>query len=100
TNNPLWIDRTQGIGVIEPETAIALGLSGASLRGSGVNWDIRKAEPYMGYEHYDFSVPLGEHGDVYDRFLCRIHELYESVSILRQAIKRLPKGHFRSQNRK
>lgn len=100
TNNPLWIDRTQGIGVVEPETAIALGLSGPSLRGSGVNWDIRKAEPYSGYQHYEFSVPLGEHGDVYDRFLCRIQELRESVSILRQAIKRLPKGAFRSENRK
>ncbi len=100
THNPLWIDRTQGIGVIEPEEAIAWGLSGPSLRGSGVNWDIRKAEPYMGYQNYTFEVPLGEHGDVYDRFYCRILEMRESVKIIRQAAKKLPKGPFRSENRK
>ena len=101
TNNPLWIDRTQGIGIIEPEVALAWGVSGPSLRGSGVNWDLRKAMPYSGYEQYEFNVPVGEHGDVYDRFLIRIHELRESVKILRQAAKRLPaKGPFRSDNRK
>jgi NADH-quinone oxidoreductase subunit D len=100
TNNPLWIDRTQGIGVIEPDVALAYGLTGASLRGSGVNWDIRKAMPYSGYETYDFDVPLGEHGDVYDRYLVRVRELRESVRILKQAIKKLPGGAFRSENRK
>jgi NADH-quinone oxidoreductase subunit D len=100
TNNPIWKDRTEGIGVVEPEEALALGMSGPSLRGSGVNWDIRKAMPYTGYENYEFNVPLGEHGDVYDRFYVRILEMRESVKIIRQAIKRLPKGPFRSQNRK
>jgi NADH-quinone oxidoreductase subunit D len=102
TDNPLWIDRTQGIGVIEPDVALAYGVSGPSLRGSGVNWDIRKAQPYLGYEQYDFDVPLGEHGDVYDRFLVRIHEMRESVKIIRQAIAKLPKakGSFRSEDRK
>ncbi len=101
TNNPLWIDRTQGIGIIEPETALAWGVSGPSLRGSGINWDLRKAMPYSGYEQYDFDVPVGEHGDVYDRFLVRIREMRESVKILRQAAARLPaKGPFRSNNRK
>jgi NADH-quinone oxidoreductase subunit D len=101
TNNPLWIDRTQGIGVIEPETAMAWGVSGPSLRGSGVNWDIRKAMPYSGYETYEFNVPLGQHGDVYDRFYCRVLEMRESTKIIQQALKRLPrKGPFRSQNRK
>lgn len=100
TNNPIWRDRTEGIGVVEPEEALALGMSGPSLRGSGVNWDIRKAMPYTGYENYEFNVPLGEHGDVYDRFYIRILEMRESVKIIRQAIKRLPKGPFRSQNRK
>lgn len=101
-NNPLWIDRTQGIGVITPEDAIAYGCSGPTLRGSGVNWDIRKAMPYMGYETYQFDVPLGEHGDVYDRFYIRMQELKESVRIIRQAVERLEKtkGPFRSQNRK
>ncbi|MDX2138921.1 MAG: NADH dehydrogenase (quinone) subunit D [Chloroflexota bacterium] len=102
TNNPLWIDRTQGIGIVEPEDALALGMSGPCLRGSGVNWDIRKAQPYMGYEQYDFDVPLGEHGDVYDRFYIRILEMRQSVRIIEQAIKRLggAKGSFRSENRK
>ncbi len=101
-NNPLWIDRTQGIGVITPEDAIAYGCTGPTLRGSGVNWDIRKAMPYMGYETYQFDVPLGEHGDVYDRFYIRMQEFKESVRIIRQAVERLEKtkGPFRSQNRK
>lgn len=100
TKNPLWIDRTQGIGVIEPDVALAYGLSGPTLRASGVNWDIRKAMPYSGYENYTFNVPLGEHGDVYDRYLVRVKELYESINIIKQAMKNLPGGPFRSQNRK
>jgi NADH-quinone oxidoreductase subunit D len=100
TNNPIWIDRTQGIGVVEPEEAMAMGMSGPSLRGSGVNWDIRKAMPYSGYDQYEFNVPLGDHGDVYDRFIIRVHELRESLKIIRQAIDRLPNGPFRSTNRK
>ncbi|MCB9455218.1 MAG: NADH dehydrogenase (quinone) subunit D [Anaerolineaceae bacterium] len=102
TNNPIWIDRTQGIGTIEPEQALAWGVSGPGLRGSGVNWDIRKAIPYSGYEQYDFEVPLGEHGDVFDRYLVRIQEMRESHKIIRQAIKKLEtaKGGFRSDDRK
>ena len=100
-NNPIWIDRTQGVGVIEPDRALAWGFTGPSLRGSGVNWDIRKAEPYSGYDTFEFNVPLGEHGDVYDRFLCRILELRESVKILEQGLARLSdSGPFRSDNRK
>jgi len=100
-NNPIWIDRTHGIGVLEPDVALALGISGPALRASGVNWDIRKASPYSGYETYDFNVPLGEHGDVYDRYRVRIQELHECVKILNQALERLPKeGPFRSDNRK
>ncbi len=98
--NPIWVDRTQGIGVLEPEEAIALGVSGPSLRGSGVNWDIRKAQPYSGYEQYEFNVPLGDHGDVYDRYFVRVQELRESLKIIRQAVKNLPGGAFRSNNRK
>ncbi len=101
TKNPIWMDRTQGVGVIEPEKAMAWGVSGPSLRGSGVAWDLRKAMPYSGYDQYEFNVPVGEHGDVYDRFMVRIREMRESVKIIQQAIKRLPaKGAFRSQNRK
>lgn len=100
THNPLWIDRTQGIGVLEPEEALAYGVSGSSLRASGVNWDIRKATPYSGYEKYEFDVPLGEHGDVYDRFYVRIQEFRESLRIIQQAMKSIPGGPFRSENRK
>lgn len=100
--NPIWVDRTQGVGILEPDVALAHGVTGPSLRGSGVNWDIRKAMPYTGYETYDFSVPLGEHGDVYDRYMVRIKEFRESLKILTQAVTRLEKtkGHFRSTNRK
>jgi NADH-quinone oxidoreductase subunit D len=101
TKNPLWIDRTQGIGVIEPEQALAWGISGPSLRGSGVNWDLRKTMPYSSYDQFEFNVPVGEHGDVYDRYLVRILEMRESVKIIQQALKKLPaKGPFRSENRK
>jgi len=101
TNNPIWLDRTQGVGVIDPDVALSWGMTGAVLRGSGVNWDVRKAIPYSGYETYDFEVPLGEHGDVYDRFYVRVQELRQSVKILKQAMKKLPKkGPFRSENRK
>jgi NADH-quinone oxidoreductase subunit D len=99
--NPIWLDRTQGVGVLEPDVALALGVSGSSLRASGVNWDIRKAMPYSGYEKYDFDVPLGEHGDVYDRYRVRIGEFWESLKIIKQALKNLPKkGAFRTENRK
>lgn len=100
TKNPIWLDRTQGVGIVEPDVALSLGMSGPSLRGSGVNWDIRKATPYSGYEKYDFYVPLGEHGDIYDRYMCRIREFTESMKIIRQALDSLPEGPFRSENRK
>lgn len=99
--NPIWLDRTQGVGVIEPEQALAWGMTGPSLRGSGVNWDLRKSMPYSGYDQFTFQVPLGEHGDVYDRFMCRILELWETMRILQQALERLEdSGPFRSDNRK
>ena len=100
TSNPIWLDRTQGVGIIEPDVALAWGLTGGCLRASGVNWDIRKAMPYSGYEEYEFDVPLGEHGDVYDRYLVRIQEIRQSIRILHQAIEKLPDGPFRSENRK
>ena len=90
-NNPIWLDRTKGVGVIDGETAVAWGLTGGSLRGSGVNWDIRKALPYSGYEDYEFDVPLGENGDVYDRYWVRMQEFYQSLRILHQALAKLKK---------
>jgi NADH-quinone oxidoreductase subunit D len=98
--NPIWLERTQQIGVISPKDAIAWGMSGPSLRGSGVNWDIRKAMPYSCYDHFDFDVPLGKNGDVYDRFLCRIHEMRESLKIIQQALDKLPGGPFMTSDRK
>jgi len=102
TKNPLFIERTQGIGFVTAEEAMNLGLSGATLRGSGVNWDIRKSIPYSGYETYDFDVPLGQHGDVYDRYLIRMEEMRQSLRIIRQGLDKLKKakGGFRSDNRK
>lgn len=92
TQNQIWQDRTVGIGKLSAEEAIDLGVTGPILRGSGVNWDIRKSHPYSGYEQFDFEVPLGANGDVYDRYLCRIREMRESLKVVEQALNRLPKG--------
>jgi NADH-quinone oxidoreductase subunit D len=100
TNNPIWLDRTKDVGVVSGEDAVAWGLTGASLRGSGVDWDIRKAMPYSGYEKYEFDVPLGKNGDVYDRYLCRIEELRQSLRILEQALDKLPDGPVNIDDRK
>ena len=91
TNNPIWLDRTKGIGVIDAETALAWCLTGASLRGSGVNYDVRRAMPYCGYEEYEFDVPLGQNGDVYDRYLVRMQEFRQSIRIIDQALDKLAK---------
>jgi NADH-quinone oxidoreductase subunit D len=98
--NPLWIDRTRGVRVISSEQAVAWGVTGSSLRGSGVNWDIRKALPYSSYEHFEFDVPLRNEGDVYARFWVRVQELWQSLRIIDQALKKLPKGPFITGNRK
>lgn len=92
TANPIWIQRTKGVGVIKPKDAVDLGMSGPSLRACGVPWDIRKSHPYSGYEQYSFEISRGTHGDVYDRYLCRIFEMRQSIAIVRQALERLPDG--------
>lgn len=92
TANPIWIQRTKGVGVIKPEDAVDLGMSGPSLRACGVPWDIRKSHPYSGYEQYSFEISRGTHGDVYDRYLCRIFEMRQSIAVVRQALERLPDG--------
>lgn len=99
-NNPIWLQRTKGVGVITGDEAIAWGLSGASLRGSGVDWDIRKGMPYLGYEEYDFEVPVGTDGDVYARYRCRMQEMTESLKIIRQALDKLPDGPVNISDRK
>ena len=100
TENPIWISRTQGVGVITRQQALDLCLTGPCLRGSGVAYDVRKALPYCGYEHFDFKVPIGETGDVYDRYLVRIAEMRQSASILKQALDNLPDGPFNCQDPK
>ena len=100
TKNPLFIDRTAGIGKISAEDAINWGLTGATLRGSGVNYDVRKFAPYSGYEQYDFEVPLRTEGDVRARYIVRIGEMRQSVRIIQQAMDKLPMGPVRSSNHK
>jgi NADH-quinone oxidoreductase subunit D len=100
TKNPLFVDRTRDIAVISGEDAVRWGLSGPSLRGSGTDFDLRKARPYSGYDHYDFQVPLGSRGDVYDRYVVRMEEMRQSLRIAQQALDHLPAGPFRSDNRK
>jgi NADH-quinone oxidoreductase subunit D len=92
TQNRIWLDRTRNIGVIGGADAIAIGLTGPALRGSGVPRDVRKAEPYAAYEEFDFSVPIGSAGDTYDRYLVRIEEFLQSIRIIRQALDGLPEG--------
>ncbi len=92
TGNRIWIQRTKNIGVISAEAAIAIGLTGPPLRGSGVNWDLRKAQPYSSYQDFDFEIPLGKHGDTYDRYIIRIQEMRQSLRIIRQAVAGLPEG--------
>jgi len=94
TNNRIWIQRTKGVGVITARDAIDWGVSGPSLRGSGVDWDIRKSMPYSGYEKYEFNVPLGKNGDVYDRYLIRIQEMKECLKIVEQALSDIPPGQY------
>jgi len=100
TKNPIFLDRTKNIGVINGKDAVRWGLTGPSLRGSGVNYDLRKLQPYSGYEQYEFTVPVGSAGDVYDRYVCRMEEMRQSLGIVRQALDRLPYGPVRSNNRK
>jgi NADH-quinone oxidoreductase subunit D len=92
TKNPLWLQRTMGIGTISRDDTIAFGLSGPVLRACGVSYDVRKAHPYSGYERYQFDVPLGKNGDVYDRYMVRLAEMRQSWRIASQALQRLQPG--------
>ena len=100
TKNPLFLDRLLGIGKLDAATALSHGVTGPMLRASGVNWDLRKARPYMGYEQYDFNVPVRTEGDTYARYLVRVQEFRESLKIVEQALNKLPMGPVRSDNRK
>jgi NADH-quinone oxidoreductase subunit D len=100
TGNPIFQERTQGIGRLPADAALALGVSGPALRGSGVALDMRKSNPYCGYETYDFEIPTGTVGDCYDRYLVRVAEMRESVKICRQVLDRLPSGSVQTSDRK
>jgi NADH-quinone oxidoreductase subunit D len=92
TSNPIWMDRTRGVGVLNAEDCKAYGVTGPVLRAAGVKWDVRKAQPYSGYEQYDFEIPTGTRGDTYDRYLVRIQEMRQSTRIIEQAVKNIPDG--------
>lgn len=94
TRNKIFMDRTVDVGIISREDAIAYGLSGPNLRGSGVACDLRKDKPYSGYQQYEFDVPVGAKGDCYDRYLCRGEEMKQSIRIIRQVIAKFPTGPY------
>ncbi len=103
TTNPLWLERTVGVGAVNADDAIAYGLSGANLRATGVSMDMRAMTPYCGYETYDFDIPVGEKGDIYDRYRVRMAEMRQSVKIAWQAHQRLVDigpGPYMTENRK
>lgn len=96
TKNAIYMDRTQGVGILSLKDAIALGVSGPMIRASGKQWDIRKSEPYSGYESYDFDIPVENGCDVYSRYLVRVAEMRQSNRILAQTLDRLPEGPIRA----
>jgi NADH-quinone oxidoreductase subunit D len=100
TGNPIFRERTEGVGVLTGDDALALGVSGPILRASGVAFDVRKANPYCGYAGYDFEVPTGTVGDCYDRYLVRVSEMRETLRICRQALDKVPDGAVQTTDRK
>ncbi|MBM3902456.1 MAG: NADH dehydrogenase (quinone) subunit D [Verrucomicrobia bacterium] len=92
TRNKIWVDRTKDVGIVSREAASDFGLTGPNLRGSGVDYDVRKAHPYLCYKDFDFDIPVGGVGDCYDRYLVRTEEMRQSVRIIRQALQRIPGG--------
>jgi NADH-quinone oxidoreductase subunit D len=98
TKNVIWLKRTKGVGFISKEDAINWGVTGPTLRGSGVKYDVRKAFPYSSYDEFDFDIPIGSVGDVYDRYIVRLREMEWSNAIVEQTLERLPKGPVLSDN--
>ncbi len=98
TNNRIWKQRLVNIGIITAEQALDMGLVGPMLRGSGVAWDLRKAEPYDVYDRLDFDIPVGKNGDSYDRYLVRVEELRQSNRIIQQCLQQMPSGPVRDEN--
>jgi NADH-quinone oxidoreductase subunit D len=100
TKNEIFLDRTKGVGVIDIKTCLEWGLTGPTLRGSGMAHDYRKSNPYCGFEQYDFDIPTQTSGDIYGRYLVRVEEMRQSVRIIEQALNKLPYGPVRDNNRK
>jgi NADH:ubiquinone oxidoreductase subunit D len=100
TRNPIWLERTQTIGAISAEQALALSATGPALRATGVPWDLRKTMPYSVYEAFDFEIPVGSRGDVYDRYLVRMEEMRQSLRIIEQALNNLPEGPYQVDDRR
>ncbi len=99
STNPIWMQRNRGIGVLDARDAIALGITGPALRASGVAHDLRKRSSYLPYDQFDFEVPIGEHGDCYDRYLVRMAEMHQSVRIVGQVLEGLPAGPVRTESK-
>lgn len=100
TNNGIWIARTQDIGIVSAQDALNLGFSGVMLRGSGIKWDLRKTQPYDAYHLVDFDVPIGTRGDCYDRYLCRVAEMRQSLRIIEQCLNQMPAGEIKTDDMK
>jgi len=92
TKNVIFINRTRDVGILTPEQAVKYGVTGPTLRGSGIAYDIRKSEPFSVYPQFDFEIPIGERGDVYDRYIVRLREMEQSMRIIEQALDKLPQG--------
>jgi NADH-quinone oxidoreductase subunit D len=100
TGQPIWRERLQGVGVITPQEALALGATGPILRSTGVPWDLRRDMPYLRYDEVEFDVIVGTYGDAFDRYAIRLNEIRESMRIVRQILDRMPQGDFRIQDKK
>jgi NADH-quinone oxidoreductase subunit D len=100
TGQPIWRDRTQGVGVITAEEAIALGATGPILRSTGYAWDTRRTMPYLAYDKVDFDIVVGSYGDTFDRYAIRLNEIRESMKIVEQCLDMMPKGPYRVEDRK
>jgi NADH-quinone oxidoreductase subunit D len=100
TDQPIWRERLQGVGVITADEALALGTSGPILRSTGVAWDLRRDQPYLHYDKVEFDVIVGSYGDAFDRYAIRINEIRESIRIVYQILDAMPQGDYRIQNKK
>ncbi|HEV3353597.1 MAG TPA: NADH-quinone oxidoreductase subunit D [Acidimicrobiales bacterium] len=100
TGQPIWRERTQGVGVITTEQALALSTTGPILRSTGLAWDLRRAMPYLHYDEVEFDIVVGSYGDVFDRYAIRLNEVRESIGIIRQVVDRMPAGDYRIQDKK